>query len=148
MFENVKNIFKKGDKSLPHEVFISYSTMDKEFADEVCQLLESNGFKCWIGPRDLPSGVNYAETIINAIKSSRVFVILFSKHANESQYVNQEITVAFQSEIKVIPVRIDDSLPYNELEFYLSRLRWIDAYYDKPKAFELLVESIRKLLRD
>lgn len=147
MFDRVKNIFKS-EKSVLHEVFISYSTLDKEWADDVCNVLESNGFKCWIAPRDLVPGENYVEAIFEAIKSAKVLVVVFSRHSNESKYVVHEVSAAFDHHVKVIPLKIDDSMPSDKMEFFLSRIMWIDAYHDKANAFELLVDAIRRLLRD
>ncbi|HXQ15450.1 MAG TPA: toll/interleukin-1 receptor domain-containing protein [Caulobacteraceae bacterium] len=39
-----------------HDVFISYSSKDKTTADAICALLERDGAKCWIAPRDILPG--------------------------------------------------------------------------------------------
>ena len=41
---------------MAHDVFISYSTADKTAADAVCAILEGNGVRCWIAPRDIMRG--------------------------------------------------------------------------------------------
>lgn len=46
-----------------HNVFLSYSSMDKQIADSVCSILEQNHIKCWIAPRDILSGKNWGEAI-------------------------------------------------------------------------------------
>ncbi len=41
---------------MAHDVFISHSAKDKATADAVCAVLEAEGIRCWIAPRDvLPS---------------------------------------------------------------------------------------------
>lgn len=147
MFDNVRNIFKN-EKSVPHEVFISYSSKDKEWADEVCQFLESNDIKCWIAPRDIRSGKNYVEEIVDGIKSSKVVVLIFSSDSNESRYVSSEIRFAFEGRIPIFALNIDESFPSDDMEFYLGNGHWIVAWEDKEKAFELLAEDIRRLLQE
>lgn len=38
------------------EVFISYSSLNKNIADAVCARLESDGVRCWYAPRDITLG--------------------------------------------------------------------------------------------
>ena len=45
---------------MANDVFISYSSTDKAAADAVCATLESRGIGCWIAPRDILPGEDYA----------------------------------------------------------------------------------------
>ena len=49
---------------MAHDVFISYSSHDKPTADAICARLESSGLRCWITPRDVLPGMEWAEAII------------------------------------------------------------------------------------
>ena len=49
---------------MTHDVFISYSSVDRTAADTVCSILEQNGIGCWIAPRDITPGLDFAEAII------------------------------------------------------------------------------------
>ena len=69
---------------MPHDVFISYSSKDKVYADAVCARLESEGIRCWIAPRDILPGMHWGGAIVEAIESARLMVLLFSSHANAS----------------------------------------------------------------
>ena len=53
---------------MAHDVFIRYSSIDKTAADIVCSILEQNGVSCWIAPRDITPGLDFAEAIIDGIK--------------------------------------------------------------------------------
>lgn len=120
-------------------VFISYSIKDREIADKVCNLLE-NGISCWIVPRNVMAGENYAEQTVNAIKNSQVVVLIFSRNANDSNYVYKEIEMAFSLDKPVVSFRVDDSLPTGGLEFFLKNKFWIDAYPDVESHFKELLE--------
>jgi hypothetical protein len=63
---------------MAHDVFISYSNKDKKVADAVCSILENNGIRCWLAPRDITPGSAFAEAIIDGIKGSKIFVLIFS----------------------------------------------------------------------
>ena len=55
---------------MAHDVFITYSTRDKAIAEAVCATLESKHITCWIAPRDVLPGTEWAEAIVDAINSS------------------------------------------------------------------------------
>jgi TIR domain len=39
-----------------HDVFLSYSSKDKTWADSACAVLEQHRIRCWIAPRDMTPG--------------------------------------------------------------------------------------------
>jgi hypothetical protein len=65
------------------DVFISYSTADKQVADAVCAAMESKNLRCWIAPRDIPAGASWGGAIIEGIEDSRVMLLVFSAHTNK-----------------------------------------------------------------
>jgi len=75
---------------MAHDVFISHSAKDKSVANAICAVLESRGVRCWIAPRDVLPGMSWPEAIVDAIEASRVMVLVFSAHANESKQVIRE----------------------------------------------------------
>jgi cyclophilin family peptidyl-prolyl cis-trans isomerase len=133
---------------MAHVVFISYSTSDKSAAAHVCSALEESGLKCWIAPRDIVSGTNWSEAILHAITRSRVMVLIFSSHANESQDVQREVNRAASKGIVVVPFFIEKVQPVGTLEYYLSTLHWCDASVPPLRPHILrLVEDLKALLK-
>jgi hypothetical protein len=113
---------------LAHDVFISYSSKDKTTADAVCAVLERDGIRCWIAPRDVVAGHDWAESIIQAIHGSKAFVLLFSGFSNTSGQIKREVERAADREIPIIPFRLDDIAPNESLEFFISSPHWMDAF--------------------
>lgn len=109
-------------------VFISYATGDQAHADEVCQLLEQHGARCWIATRDQVAGANYDEAIVRAIDAAAAVVFLLSSHANASPFVANEISYAFGKGKAILPLRLEDVKPSGALEFYLTRVHWTDGF--------------------
>jgi len=110
-----------------HDVFISYSHHDKPQADAVCATLEAKGIRCWIAPRDVIPGQEWGAAIVDAIRSSRVMVLVFSSHANASPQIRREVERAVSAETVLIPFRIEDVLPEKSLEYFLGTPHWLDA---------------------
>lgn len=129
------------------KVFISYSSTDKEKADEICEYLEKHGKKCWIAPRDISAGAQYGEEIINGIENSNVVVLIFSKAANESQHVLREVERAVNKKIPVIAFKIENSVLSKSMEYFLLSNQWLDAVDDMQGMLEPLSDSIDKIYK-
>jgi uncharacterized protein len=112
---------------MAHDVFISHSAKDKVTGDAVCAMLESNGIRCWIAPRDVTPGMEWGECIIEAIKQSRIMVLVFSTHANESPQIRREIERAVNHGVAILPLRIEDVQPGMALEYFIGNVHWLDA---------------------
>jgi hypothetical protein len=133
--------------SLAHDVFISYSSADKTAADATCAIMEAAGIRCWIAPRDVVPGGEYADAIITAIESSHVLVLIFSAHANTSNHIRREIERAISHDIVIVPVRIDEAEPRQSLEYFLAGIHWLDALTPPLEGhLRRLAEEVKHLL--
>jgi MFS family permease len=112
---------------MAHDVFISYSHLDKPTADAACATLESRGIRCWIAPRDVLPGDEYASALVNAIHASRMLVLVFSSGANQSPQVLREVERAVSKGLPILPLRIEDVAPSAAMEYYISSRHWLDA---------------------
>jgi TIR domain len=82
-------------------------------------------------PRDIfvsYSQADWAAEILTAIAAARVMVLVFSASANSSPQVRREVERAVHREVAVLPVRIEDVLPSQSLEYFLSSQHWLDAF--------------------
>ena len=131
-----------------HDVFISYSSKNKQVADAIVHYLEESKIRCWIAPRDIIGGAEYADVITDAIKNSRVLVLVYSGHSAISRFCKQETNLALASGKVIIPFKIDSSRLSGSMEFYLNDKHWIDAFPNPEQHFGKLVNAIRRFLLD
>lgn len=132
---------------MAHDVFISYSSKDKTTADTVCAKLEEKKIRCWIAPRDIPAGQNFAKSIIKAINDCKVFVLVWSESTNTSEHILNEINQAFDQGITIIPFRIQEVEPTLEMRYYFGRTHWLDALTPPlEKHIDSLAQAIMALL--
>lgn len=110
------------------DVFISYSNIDKPIADIVCSELEKFQFTCWYAPRDIPPGESWPGSIVKAISSAKIVVLIFTATSNESDQVLKEIDRAITKKIKVIPFRVENKDLSPGLEYLISTCQWINAF--------------------
>jgi TolB-like protein len=132
---------------MPPRVFISHSSEDKTIADTICQRLESDGIKCWIAPRDIQPGSDWTRAIMQGIEGSKVLILVFSKHANDSDHVYREVAKAFSSRLAVVPFRIEATSPTSGLSYYLNTVHWLDAVNPPlDRHISALIERVKTLL--
>lgn len=134
---------------MSHDVFISHSSDDKNVADALCAALESLKIRCWIAPRDVAPGADWASAIIDAITGGKILVLVFSKSANTSAQIMREVERAVHHGLVIIPFRIEDEPFSKSLEFFVSACHWLDALTAPlEEHIDRLVERVAKLLND
>lgn len=112
---------------MAHDVFISYSHVDKPYADYVCNYIESKGVTCWYAPRDVKYGDKWAEAITTAIESSRIFILILTNQSNLSNQVYKEVNLAVSNKLHVFTLKLESVELQKGLNYYLSDTHWIDA---------------------
>ena len=116
---------------MAHDIFISYSHVDKPVADAICAHMESEGLRCWYAPRDIVPGANWADSIIQAIGATKVMVLIFTRDSNVSPQVLREVSNAVSSGVTIVPFRLTDEEPIAGMKYYLSTVHWLDAMNTK-----------------
>ncbi len=130
-----------------HEVFISYSSKDKQWADAACAVLERQRIRCWVAPRDIIPGSEWGASIIAAIDACKIMVLIFSGHANASAQVRREVERAISKGLSVLPCRVENIAPSGAMEYALSNTHWLDAFTPPvEQQLEVLARSVKTLL--
>src|SRR6266446_2326730 len=132
---------------MPHDVFISHSAQNREVADAVCAALEKATIRCWVAPRDVRPGRSFPGEITLAIQQSKVMLLIFSGHSNNSEQVLREVQLATDSRLPIIRFRIEDVALTDDLKYFLSTPHWLDALTPPlSKHVERLELAIKELL--
>lgn len=127
---------------MKYDVFISYSSVDRKFAEGICGYLESQGLRCFIDYRDIPRGALWARVIPNALEDSGMMVAIFSDNYNNSMQVERELSVADKLGLPILPFRLND-IPFKGMKlYYFESINWIDAFPEPEKVFGSLLDSI------
>jgi TolB-like protein len=111
----------------PAPVFISYASQDAAVANSIVESLESQGLKCWIAPRDVKPGAEYADAIVRAITDSKALILVMSGNAVASAHVGREVERAASKHKQIIAFKIDAAPLSATLEYFLSQSQWIDV---------------------
>lgn len=131
---------------MAYDIFISYHSSNRLEAHELAAKLEVAGLSCWIAPESIPGGDSYGSVIMQAIKSSRVMVVVFSQRTNNSLWVPREVERAINYGLIIVPFRLENIMPSDSLEFFLSLTHWIDQMtVGMDKAVEEIVNLTKGL---
>lgn len=98
-----------------YSCFISYSSKDDAFAKRLHADLQNTGVRCWFAPHDLPIGARTWDTIDAAIRVRDKLLLILSRSAIASDWVEDEVGKAFAEERRrcqtvLFPVRIDEAV--------------------------------------
>ncbi|WP_169303049.1 toll/interleukin-1 receptor domain-containing protein [Thalassotalea mangrovi] len=130
------------------DVFISYSNKDKNIANQISSKLESVQLKCWIAPRDLKPGEDWASGIVRGIDGCACMIVVLSNSSNCSNHVLREVERAVSSGVPIIPFKIDDVLPSDAMDYFLKVSHWLDAQDMKlDVAIETLSNNVATILQ-
>jgi hypothetical protein len=100
-----------------YSCFISYSAKDDDFAKRIHADLQNNGVRCWFAPHDLPIGEKILDAVDQAIRSRDKVLLILSKNAIKSDWVEDEVKKALEEEktrkskqTVLFPIRLDDAV--------------------------------------
>jgi TolB-like protein/tetratricopeptide (TPR) repeat protein len=125
------------------DVFVSYASQDAAVANSIVESLEGQSLKCWIAPRDVTPGSQYADEIVGAINEAKVVVVVLSEHAIASPHVGKEIERASSKRRRIIALRIDNAPLTRAFEYFLSESQWIHVpALGMPAALNKLADAV------
>lgn len=124
-------------------IFISHSSKNAEIATNICNTLEANGSECFIAPRNIRSGYEYAAELINGIDRSDLILLLLSEEANTSPHILREIERAVSKSIPIIVYKLQDITLSKSLEYFLMTHQWLDYEDDNHEILLKCIDDIK-----
>lgn len=98
-------------------VFLSYTSVDKEFADRLTKNLRERNVEVWAADEQIQAGDSISQKIKEGLTSSQWVIFLVSEDSMKSTYINRELELALDEEKGrerpfIIPVLIKgDQIP-------------------------------------
>jgi uncharacterized protein YjbI with pentapeptide repeats len=137
-----------------YTVFISYSTAQQGFADQIYASLQREGLRVWLATEDLKTGDRFRQVIYDAIHLHDKLLLVLSRESVASEWVEDEVNAALARERKegrsiLFPVTLDDSL-------WQTDRAWVRALSDRRhicdftqwKDASCYRNALERLLRD
>ena len=137
---------ESAERSMDHDVFISFSSKDRAIAETILLDLERFGIRCWISSRDIKPGEDYQDSIISALEIAKLVLLVFSSSANESSEVKKELANASVQGLPIIPLRIEDVLPKGGMRYQLISRQHLDLFPNWDEGIRRGAKTIQHVL--
>lgn len=124
---------------MAYSVFISYSTHDLATAARAKEMLERAGAEVYVAEYSLEPGSDVRNEVLSRIRHCDLFLLLWSRHAEESEWVSQEVGAAQGTGRLTIPVLLDDTV---KPPGFLRGLKCVPAFRDLARALAWLQENV------
>ena len=130
------------------DIFISYSRRDYDIVEKITYALDLGGYTYFIDQKDIYSGQQFSEVIINAIKSSTLVLFISSENSNNSQWNQSEILYAHHLGKRIVPVHIDESEYAKSILLVLGRSYFINliGIQDTSSIEKLMLDALGPIL--
>jgi len=125
-------------------VFISYSTRDLAHASALQASIASAGAQPYLAEYSLVPGQPLSQEILAAIRGCDLFLLLWSDHARESEWVPQEIGVARGGDKPILPVVLHPDIG---LPGFIRDLKYLEVHKDPTAALQWLVQEVNTRVR-
>lgn len=133
------------------DVFISYSSHDRQKVLEIETCLKEAGITAWFDRNFIDGGDNYGPSIVNGIRNSKAILLMCSAASMRSRNVRQEIMLAWKYEKPYLPLLIDDYLLSlngfpEQVEYWLEGSQWIEVLESPCSSWrQQVIKSLQKL---
>jgi adenylate cyclase len=104
------------------DIFISYSRKDSEQALSLAERFRASGLTVWIDQHGIEAATSWSKEIVDAIESSKVFLILLSHSSLMSANVVKELSIASEARRSILPVDLERVTIPNEFKYQLAGL--------------------------
>lgn len=133
-------------QALP-QIFLSYSSVQTDIAQQVRAALLERGIPCWMAPNSIPPGSSYQEEIATALSQVRMVLLLLTPEAERSRWVQKEVGVAIGSGHLLLPCQLCDFPLGPQFRFLLDGEQILPAWQYPPDRLPALLcdEAERRL---
>ena len=127
------------------EVFISYSSLDRDRVIPVVESLRSNGISVWVDEGNIHAADLWSEQIVQAIADCRVMVVMLSQNSTDSHNVMKEVMLASEQKKVLLPVYLEPAeIPAN-LQYQLAGIQHLELYgQNEEQVLEDLANGLTK----
>ena len=113
---------------LPHEVFLSHSSQDRQFASDLAGVVRRHGIPVWYSQTNILGAQQWQDEIGAALQRCDWFALVLSPNSAESMWVKRELSYALQQnrfENRIVPI-VYQASNFEQLSWTLSLFQMID----------------------
>lgn len=93
---------------MSYDVFLSYSSQDRDWVEKFSASLRDSGVTAWVGASDIAPGERWQDRIQEALRESRTLVVILSPESMRSPLTFFELGAALADQKRIIPIMTED----------------------------------------
>ena len=127
------------------EVFISYSSLDRDRVMPAVESLRGNGITVWVDEGNIHAADLWSEQIVQAIADCRVMVVMLSQNSTDSHNVVKEVMLASEQKKALLPVYLEPADIPAKLQYQLAGIQHLELYGEnEQQVLEDLANGLAK----
>jgi NTP pyrophosphatase (non-canonical NTP hydrolase) len=130
----LKTAGKKKEEDI-YDVFLSYSTDDRDQVREIHDFLKKMGLNVFMAEKSIIPSWNWEDIIFDSLNRTKLFCVIASPKSLKSEWVQTETISALALKIQILPILHRCS--FDDLPDRLKRLHSID-FYEYTKILDAL----------
>ena len=124
------------------KVYICYANNDYAKAKKIYNSLTKNNIDiCMVEHFVYESGNDYAQNMLDGIKSSNIFLLVLSRFTSNSSWVSLEINAAVKRNKKIFVIKVDNDEINQNLKFALG-----NSIIIKEKTINDSINKVKSLI--
>ena len=113
--------------TFPSEVFLSHSSLDRQFADDVANVIRRHRVPVWYSQTNIAGAQQWQDEIGAALQRCDWFAVILSPQSVGSMWVKREVAYALQQnrfENRIVPIAYQ-AANYDQLSWALSLFQMV-----------------------
>lgn len=144
--KRIQNIVE--DEQYKYDLFFCYARQDAVIARQAYHFLSNAGYRCWIDMDGFASGDLFFEKVSYTIQQSKCLLFFSSEHSNKSEWAEKEVLLAYKSNVKILPIKLDNT-PYSKnLGASLAYVPWVYSDLKEREDLDKLVDTISMIMEN
>jgi hypoxanthine phosphoribosyltransferase len=123
------------------DVFLSYSHLDRDIAEELERKLSTNGLTCFLAEKSIQTGTEWIKKVQEAIKESENVLILITPRSIDSRWVYMEVGAAWIENKTIFP--LTQFVDFSELPEVMRNLQ-VKCIETEKQKLDFIHEMIAK----
>ncbi len=124
------------------QIFVSYSRVDKAFAQRLVDDLVKNHYHTWFDLQDIPHGANWDLEVQRGLEVCDTMVVMLSPPSAASQNVADEWSYFIEKKKRIIPLLIQPT----DVPFRLSRRQRVDFTQGYDQGLAELLRALQEVV--
>ncbi|MDA7521292.1 TIR domain-containing protein [Verrucomicrobia bacterium] len=108
------------------DLFVSYSSRDRNRVMPLVEALRESGISIWIDEGNIHAADLWSEVIVQAIADATVIIVMLSRYSTDSLNVVKEVMLASEQNKTILPIYLEPAEIPPKLQYQLAGIQHVE----------------------